>query len=87
MTVAERVIALIAARALADPAGITPEMTVESLGLDSLGLVEAVFAIEEAFDITVPFNPNEADPGGGFDVSTVGAIIRGVEGLIAAKAA
>ncbi|VDC33364.1 acyl carrier protein [Pseudogemmobacter humi] len=86
MTVAERVIALIAARALADPAAITPGMTVESLGLDSLGLVEAVFTIEEAFDITVPFTPNEDGPGG-FDVSTVGAIIRGVEGLIAAKAA
>lgn len=87
MTVAERVIALIAAQALADPSGITPETEVESLGLDSLGLVEAVFAIEEAFDITVPFNPNEAEAGSGFDVSTVGAIIRGVEGLIAAKTA
>ena len=30
--------------------------TLESLGIDSLGLVESIFAIEEAFDISVPFN-------------------------------
>ena len=35
------------------------DATLEDLGIDSLGLVEAVFAIEEAFDIQVPFNANE----------------------------
>ena len=61
--------------------------TLQDLGLDSLGLVESIFAIEEAFDVSVPFNANE--PGkSGFDISSVAAIIAAVEGLVAgAKAA
>ena len=35
--------------------------TLDDLGIDSLGLVESIFAIEEAFDISVPFNANEPD--------------------------
>ena len=35
------------------------DATLEDLGIDSLGLVEAIFAIEEAFDIQVPFNAND----------------------------
>ena len=37
----------------------------------SLGLVEAIFAIEEAFDIQVPFNANDPERSE-FDISTVG---------------
>ncbi len=59
-------------------------MSMADLGIDSLGLVEAIFAIEETFDVSVPFNANE--PGAAdFDISTVGAVIAGVERLIAAK--
>ena len=54
--------------------------------LDGLGLVEAIFAIEETFDITVPFNANDPQAGG-FDISSVAAIIRAVEGLVAAGTA
>ena len=80
-----RVIEIIAVQALRDPSRITEEMTLESLGIDSLGLVEAVFAIEESFDVSVPFNASA--PGtGGFDISSVGAIARAVEALVAAKA-
>ena len=38
---------------------MTPGRRFEDLGIDSLGLVESIFAIEEAFDIQVPFNANE----------------------------
>ena len=82
-TVGERVRAIIAEQALLDPGTITPAMTLAETGLDSLGLVEAIFAIEEAFDIAVPFNANDpADSG--LDISTVGALIAGVERLVAA---
>jgi len=47
--------------------------------------VESIFAIEEAFDIQVPFNANEPDAGD-FDISSVAAIIKAVEGLVAEAA-
>jgi acyl carrier protein len=82
--VRDRVIAIIAELAVLDVADVQPEATLESLGIDSLGLVESIFAIEEAFDITVPFNAN--DPAqGDFDISSVGSVIAAVEGLVAAK--
>jgi acyl carrier protein len=81
-----RVIAIIAEQAMLQPGDVTPGATLADLGVDSLGLVEAIFAIEEAFDISVPFNAN--DPGAsGFDISTVEAMVRAVEALVAQKAA
>ena len=79
--VARRVMEIIAEQALLNLSDVTPEATLESLGIDSLGLVESIFAIEEAFDVSVPFNANE--PGkSSFDISSVGAIIAAVETLV-----
>lgn len=44
-----------------DPERITAQATPADLGIDSLGLVESISAIEEAFDIVIPFNANEPD--------------------------
>jgi len=82
--VRQRILEIIAKQAVMDLSEIVDSATPESLGLDSLGLVETVFAIEEAFDITVPFNAAEAD-GGGFDISSVGAMILAVEAIIGEK--
>lgn len=83
-TVGERVRAILAEQAMLDIGDITPEASLQSLGIDSLGLVEAIFAIEETFDISLPFNANE--PGQtGFEVSSVAAITKAVEALIMAK--
>jgi acyl carrier protein len=84
MNVADQVIRIIAEQAVLDPSDVAPAMSMADLGIDSLGLVEAIFAIEETFDVSVPFNANE--PGAtDFDISSVGAVIAGVERLIAAK--
>ena len=83
--VRDKVIAIIAELAVLDVADVRPEATLESLGIDSLGLVESIFAIEEAFDITVPFNANDPSQSD-FDISSVAAVIAAVEALVAAKA-
>ncbi len=84
--VADKIIAIIAEQAVLDVADVTPDATLASLGMDSLGLVETIFAIEEAFDISVPFNANA--PGeAGFDITSVASIIAAVQGLVAQKAA
>ena len=84
-SVRDRVIAIIAEQAVLDVAEVRPEMTLQDLGIDSLGLVEAIFAIEERFGIHVPFNANAPDQPE-FDFSTVGSVVRDVEALIAGRA-
>ena len=77
-----RIHEILAEQAMIDVSDVTDEAGPADLGIDSMGVVEAIFAIEESFDITVPFNANE--PGKSeFDISSVGAIVRAVEGLIA----
>lgn len=85
MSVQDKVIAIIAEQAVLEPADVGLDSTLESLGIDSLGLVESIFGIEEAFDISVPFNANEPEASD-FDISSVGAIIAGIERLIAEQA-
>ncbi|WP_372841041.1 acyl carrier protein [Phaeovulum sp.] len=82
--VATEVIAIIAQQAMIAPEEVQLGMTLDQLGFDSLVLVEALFAIEEKFNITVPYNANE--PGEAeFDISSIGAVIAGVEALVAAQ--
>ena len=80
-----QVIAIIAEQAVLEPSDVSLDQTLEDLGIDSLGLVESIFAIEEAFDIQVPFNANDPKATD-FDISSVASIIGAVEGLVAAQA-
>ncbi len=84
MNIASQVIDIIAQQALLEPSDVTQDSTLDDLGIDSLGLVESIFAIEEAFDITVPFNANDPTEGD-FDISSVAAIITAVENLAGAQ--
>ncbi|MCA1774500.1 MAG: acyl carrier protein [Loktanella sp.] len=86
MPVKDQVIAIVAEQALLAPGDINMTDTPVDLGLDSLGLVEIVFAVEETFDVTVPFNANEPNTGD-FDISTVASIVAGVERLVAEQKA
>ncbi len=86
MSVRDKVIEIIAEQAVLEPSDVTAESTLEDLGIDSLGLVESIFAIEEAFDISVPFNANEPMQSD-FDISSVASIIEGVGKLIAEQKA
>ncbi|GHG23224.1 MULTISPECIES: acyl carrier protein [Paracoccus] len=81
-----RIRAIIAEQAMLEPDQITDHSTPQDLGIDSLGLVESIFAIEEEFDISIPFNANEPDKSD-FDISNMGTIMAAVERLVAQKAA
>ncbi len=76
------VIAILAKQLLLPASEIAPDAQVDVLGLDSLGKVEAIFALEERFGISVPFNANEPQESD-FDISSVGTIVAGIEKLMA----
>jgi len=78
----DTVIRIIAEQAVLEPGDVSPGQTLDDLGIDSLGLVECIFAIEEAFDISVPFNANEPLQSE-FDISSVASIIGAVKTLVA----
>jgi acyl carrier protein len=81
-SVKDRVVRIVAEQALLAPSYVSLDQTLEDLSIDSMALVEAIFAIEEEFDITVPFNANEPDKSE-FDISSVATIVAAVEALIA----
>jgi acyl carrier protein len=83
--IARKVIEIIAEQALLKPEEVTLDSSPEDLGLDSLGLVEIVFAIEETFDVSVPFNANDPTASD-FDISSVGKIVDAVRALAGERA-
>lgn len=82
--IARDVIEIIAEQAMLPVEEVTFASAPADIGLDSLGLVEIVFAIEERFDISVPFNANEPNASE-FDISSVEKIVAAVKTLVAAK--
>ncbi|MEO0915568.1 MAG: acyl carrier protein [Pseudomonadota bacterium] len=77
-----RVIEIIAEQAVLEPSDIALDQSLDDIGIDSMGLVEAIFSIEESFDIQVPFNANEPEASE-FDITSVQSIVTAVEALIA----
>lgn len=82
MSVQDRVIRIIADQAMIEPSDVSVTDTMQDLGIDSMGLVECIFALEEEFDIEVPFNANEPEKSD-FDISSVASVLAGIEALIA----
>ena len=82
MSVQDKVIRIIAEQAMLEPSDVSADSMLESLGIDSLGLVESIFAIEEEFDISIPFNANEPEKSE-FDITNVASIVAGIEKLVA----
>ena len=60
------------------PERIVPEATLESLGLDSLDLIELLFEVEEEFNIRVP-----QEGVAGVRSATVQQIVDSVDKLVA----
>ncbi|MEL7088508.1 MAG: acyl carrier protein [Pseudomonadota bacterium] len=83
-SVKTKVFEIIAEQAVLEVSDVSLDSSLEDLGIDSLGLVESIFAIEEAFDIQIPFNANNPSDSE-FDISSVGSIVGAIEGLIATQ--
>lgn len=84
MNVEKKVIEIIAEIAVLEVEDVSLDSSLDSLGIDSLGLVESIFAIEETFDIQIPFNANDPQ-NSDFDISSVARIIAGIQELVAKK--
>ena len=84
MSIQSKVFTIIAEQAILEPSDVTLDSTLDDLGIDSMGVVECIFAIEEEFDITIPFNANEPEKDD-FDISNIASIIVGIELLISDK--
>lgn len=85
-TIQDKVIAIIAEQAVLEPSDVSMDQSLDDLGVDSMGVVEAIFAIEEEFDISVPFNANEPEKSE-FDISSVASVVAAVEKLVAEQTA
>ena len=79
--VEDRILAVIARQAMLGLEAVAPDVRLDQLGLDSLGLVELIFQLEEMFDISIPFDA--ADPlTGDSAMTTVGDVIAAVRALV-----
>jgi len=84
MSVEQKIVEILAEQAVLEPSEVPMGATLAELGIDSMNLVEIIFAIEENFDIQIPFNANEPEATG-FDISSVKSIVAAVEGLLGAQ--
>ena len=79
--VQEKIFDIIAKERRLDRSTLTLETRLEDINVESVDLVEIIFAIEDEFDIDVP---QEEDA---FQLETMGDIVTGVKRLIDEKQA
>jgi acyl carrier protein len=77
MTTLDRLSRILVQRYKLDPARLTPEQPLGSLGIDSLGMVEMLFFIEEEFGVQLPSE--------GVAFGTLDEAARYVDGLMASQ--
>ena len=82
MNVLERLAKLLERDFSIAPAQLHQDATLESLDIDSLRLIEIVFAVEEEFGVTMPQDQGEIRG----RVKTLGDLAGLIEGLAAGKA-
>jgi acyl carrier protein len=77
MTTLERLSRILVQRYKLDPARLTPEQPLDALGIDSLGMVEMLFFIEEEFAVHLPSE--------GIAFGTLREAASYIDGLVAAQ--
>ena len=79
MTTLERLSRILEQRYKLDPARLTADQPLDSLGIDSLGMVEILFFIEEEFGVHLPSE--------GIAFGTIGEAAKYIDDLIAQQKA
>lgn len=77
MTTVERLSKILVKNYKVDPARLTLDGPLEELGIDSLGMAELLFFIEDEFKVQLPFDP--------VALPTLGAAVSYIDGLLAAQ--
>ena len=77
MTTFERLRAILVRDYKLAPEALTPEAPLEGLGIDSLGVAELLFNVEDEFRITLPPEPVQ--------LPTVGDVVDYIDRLVAAQ--
>lgn len=60
-----------------EPDLLTPDAPLEALGIDSLGVAELMFNIEDEFEVTIPGDP--------VALATVGDVVRYIDDLVSTQ--
>lgn len=77
------ILSIMAGKGRVDPVRLTPEARLSDLGIASLDVIEIVFALEDRFDISIPFNANDQRT----EFDTVGDVVRAVRTAVAGSPA
>ena len=79
MTTTARIIAMLVKDFKVDPDRLSPAARLEDIGIDSIGVAELLFNIEDEFHLKLPDVP--------LDLATFGDVVRYVDEQIAAQCA
>jgi acyl carrier protein len=77
MTTLERLSMILVKSYKVDPTRLTLDGPLEALGIDSLGMAELLFFIEDEFKVQLPFDP--------VALPTLGDAVSYIDGLLAAQ--
>ncbi len=77
MTTTARIIAMLVKDFKVDPDKLTPNARLEEIGIDSIGVAELLFNVEDEFGLKLPDVP--------LDLATFGDVVWYVDGQIVAQ--
>ena len=82
MSIENDIFDIVAKQAKVDCATLKRDTKQSELDLQSIDMVELIFAVEDKFDISVPYSPSDLNSAG-ISLETAGNLIDAVERLIA----
>ena len=86
MNIENDIFDIVAKQAKADRATLKRDTKLSELDLQSIDIIELIFAIEDKFDISVPYSPNDLNSAG-ISFDTIGDVIDAVGRLTAEQKA